>query len=419
MVSLWIALVFLILVSGFFSASETAMMSLNRYRLRSKVRQGDLKAGRVARLLSRPDRLLGVILLGNTFANILASSVATLLSVHYFGELGVILSTVALTVIVLIFAETAPKTFSALHPEVVAFPFSYLLQSLLKVLSPFVWAVTFIANGVLWICRVHIPQRGSEALSFEEIRVLVSESGEQIARGYQNMLLRVLDLEKVTVEHIMIPLNEVYAINLTWEWDEIVEKIVSSRHAYVPFYSVSPNAIDGVLSVRQALRCMVSGGFGRADLIKLMRDPYYIPAGADLTQQLLYFRDKKQHFAVVLDEYGNVQGVLSMNDILEEVVGEFTGMPSVEQLVVTQKDGSVLVDGVANVLELNRYLSWCLPIMGPKTLSGLLIEQLEMIPEVGVGIRLAGYPMEILSVDENRIATIRVWPALYRQQKTM
>jgi len=413
LLALWLVLFILILLSGFFSCSETAMMSLNRYRLRSRVRQGDLRAKRVAELLRRPDRLLGVILLGNTFANILASAVATLLAVQYLGELGLIFSTVVLTVVILIFAETAPKTLAALHPERVAFPLSRILSVLLKVFTPLVWLVTFVANGVLALFRITVPSSVAEALSFDEFRALVNDSGSSISRGYQNMLLRVLDLEKVTLEHVMVPLDDVYAICLLSDWDAVVERIVSSSHAYIPVFSSSLNIIEGVLNVREALRCIVNGEFDLSVLTRLMSSPYFVPGGADLTQQLVHFRKNKMHLAVVIDEYGDVQGVVSMNDILEEVVGEFTDVPTVESLVSFQKDGSVLVDGAANVLDLNRSQHWNLPIDGAKTLSGILIEYLEMIPEEGLGVRVAGYPIEIVSVESNKVTLVKVWPDLY------
>ncbi len=409
---LWLVLVLLIVISGFFSSAETAMMSLNRYRLRSRVRKGDESAERVAALLKRPDRLLGVILLGNTFANVLASAVATLLAVTYFGEIGLLLSTIILTIVILIFSETAPKTLAALHPEQVAYPYSIVLRVLLKLFYPLVWFITLIANALLKLFHVRMHGGQIESLTFDEFRMLVHESNAHISNNYQTLLLRILDLEKVTIEHVMVPIEVVYAISLEDPWEVIESAITQSTHAYVPVYAASLDVIVGVLNIRKALCCLVAGNLDLPSLKRILLKPYFVPSGAELSQQLVYFRQTKIHLAIVTDEYGDIQGVVTLNDILEEVVGEFTSVPSIGDEVQHQRDGSILIDGSVNILDLNRQEGWHLPIGGPKTLSGLLIEELEMIPEAAVGLRVAGYPMEIEAWDHNRITLIRVWPQL-------
>ncbi len=408
--SLWILLAVLVVVSAFFSSSETAMMSLNRYRLRSLARKGDRRAKRVSRLLQRPDRLLGVILLGNTFANILASAVATTLAVSYLGEVGLILSTVVLTIVILIFSEAAPKTLAALHPERLAYPFSRLLSFLLRALYPLVWFVALAANSLLRLFGVKSVDASSEALSFEEFRILVHEASGKISHSYQSLLLRILNLEKVTVEHVMVPVDDVYAICLKDDWSEVLARIAESSHAYVPVFTESLNAIEGVLNVREALQLIAFGQFDYSVLNRKLLRPYFVPGGADLSQQLAYFRQTRVHLAIVVDEYADVQGVITIHDILEEVVGEFTHVKAVQSALQVQKDGSVLVEGSVNILDLNRQQNWHFPLDGPKTLSGLIIERLEMIPDECVGLRIAGYPLEVIEKDAHRITLVKVWP---------
>lgn len=406
-------LVFLVILSGFFSGSETGMMSLNRYRLRNLARKGDKNAMRVSELLERPDRLLGVILLGNTFANILASAVATVLAVHYFGETGVLLMTVVLTIIILVFAEAAPKTLAALHPMRVAFFGSWVLKLLLKIFYPIVFTVNAAANGFLRIFKIKVRRRGLEPLSTEELRTIVNEASGKISTNYQQMLLRILDLEQVTIEDVMIPRNEIEGINTEDSWENILKQLTKSNHAYVPLYRDNIDKVHGMLNLRKVLASMQHRTFDK-DMMMAMADKiYFIPEGALVSKQLLNFQQYQKTIGLVVDEYGDIQGLVSLQDILEEIVGEFEfGMEDVSRFMKQQKDGSYLVSGNVSVRELNRVAGWSLPMDGPKTLSGLIIEYLENIPAGGDAVDVDGYSMEVVQVSGNRIRQVRVRPKL-------
>lgn len=413
---LLIILILLVFLSGFFSGSETGMMSINRYRLRHMARKGNPAAARVARLLERPDRLLGVILIGNTFANIFASAVATVLAVHYFGDIGVIIATILLTFIILIFAETAPKTLAALHPEWVAFPASLPLKILLKLLYPLVFIVNAIANGLLWLFRVRVGSRMVEPLSLEELRTVVHEATGKMSSNYQEMLLRVLDLKGMTVEDVMVPRNEVYGIDLDQSWDNILQTITRSEHAHLPIYHENLDRVEGMLNLRKILSIMQHRELTKKDLIRYADKVYFVPEGALLNRQLLHFQDQQESIGLVVDEYGDIQGLVSLQDILEEIVGEFArGVEETSRYIKRLSDGSVVVDGRVNVRDLNRIMRWKLPTEGPKTLSGLVIEVLEMIPAQGISARIAGYPMEVIKVKRNMVKFVKVMPHLYRK----
>lgn len=408
-----ILLVCLVLLSGFFSGSETAMMSLNRYRLRHQARKANPQALRVAKLLERPDRLLGVILIGNTFANILASAVATMIAVRYFGEIGVLISTVVLTFIILVFAEAAPKTLAALYPEKVAYPVGVILRGLLLFLYPLVWLVNTLANGVLRLFGVRLRRRSAEPLSLEELRSVVNEASGKITSNYHSMLLRLIDLEKVTVEDVMVPRSEIYGIDLDNEWDTILAQLRDAEHAHIPLYHENIDQVKGVLKLRKVLVELQHRQIEKADLLRLADEMYFVPETASLSHQLLHFQQDQQSLGLVVDEYGDVQGIVTLQDILEEIVGEFSeDEDSPSQLVREQRDGSVIVDASITLRELMRVTEWVLPVDGPKTLSGLIIQYLEMIPSSGLCCRIAGYPMEIVKANENTIQLVQVWPAL-------
>lgn len=408
---LFALLIFLIVLSAFFSASETGMMAINRYRLRHLARKSHTRAMRVAALLENPDRLLSVILIGNTITNIAASAVGTVIAVHYYGEVGAAISAVLLTLIILIFAETAPKTYAALHPQRTAFLSSGLLALLLTIFRPLVWIVNHLSNALLIMFGVRIKKRMAEPLSIEELRSVVHESIGPHALSYQNLLLRVLDLQKLTVSEIMVPKNEIDGIDLTWEWPKIAEHIVKNTHDYLPLYRHNINQVQGILMLRRALVMLHRADFDKEQLLRLADEAYFIPDSVLLYQQLLNFQREKKMMGLVVDEYGDVQGVLTMQDVLEEIVGEFaTSAAEVARWITPQQDGSVLVDARITVRDLNRLTHWNLPVDGPRTLSGLIIEYLEMMPTMNVSVRIGGYPMEILSVAHNTILQVRVWP---------
>jgi Mg2+/Co2+ transporter CorB len=406
-------LVGLILLSAFFSAVEIGMMSLNRYRLRNLVRKHYRPAQRVNFLLQRPDRLLGMVLIGNNFANIVASAIATVIAVHFFGPIGVMLATVVLTLLILIFAEITPKTLAALYPEKVAFRSSLILKGLLYLLYPVVWIVNGISNGILRLLGISVKQRGLDTLSHEELRTILREATGKPISGYQEMLLRILDLEKVTVEDIMVPRNDILGIDLEKNWESVLKKIETAQHTRLPVFRESIDHIEGILHLRRALPLLRKKRFSEQDLLSVLDTPYFVPLGTSLNMQLLNFRQKKLRSAFVVDEYGDIQGLVTLEDILEEIVGEFTtSLTGLSQKIIAKPDGSFLVDGGVSVRELNRMMHWEFPIKGAKTLNGIIVEYLESLPSTGVSLRLAGYPIEIIEVEENTVKTARIWPKL-------
>lgn len=408
-----IGLILLILLSAFFSGSETGMMSLNRYRLAHLVRRKQKKAIRINRLLERPDRLLGVILISNTFANILAAAIATLLAVHFFGEIGVVISTVLLTIVILIFAEVTPKTLAALYPQNVASFVSGPLKVLLYVLSPLVWLVNSISNGLLKAFRIKIDVRQSESISREELRSIVYETSNLVSSKHKSMLLGILDLENVVVEDIMVPRQEIIGLDLNDNLDDIVEQIKTSQYTRLPIYEGDINQIKGMIHLRDIAKCLTSGELTKQQLVSISKPCYFVPESASLHRQLLNFQQHKRRICLVVDEYGDVQGLATLEDILEEIVGEFTtDIAATSRDIHPQTDGSVLVDGSVTIRELNRLTGWSLPTEGPKTLSGLVIEYLEFIPSSGTSVLINHYPIEIMQVKENTVKTVKVLPKL-------
>lgn len=411
---LWVVLVVLIFISGFFSGSETGMMSLNRYRLRHLAKEGNQRAKRVFLLRQRPDRLLGVILLGNTFANVLAASVATILAGHYFGELGIFFATIALTIVILIFAETTPKTLAALYPLQVSLSVSRVLAFLLKVLYPLVWIINLIANAVLAMCRIQVGAVHKEIFSAAEFKTLLADSGENISSRNQNMLLAILELTDISIAEVMVPRQDVYGIDLTLNWASIEKLLIECPHSHIPIYQGSLNHVVGTINVRTVLATMAGESVGVAYLKKIAKKPYFTPEGAALSEQLFNFQQQQASFGLVVDEYGDVHGIVTLRDVLEEIVGEFSA-EHLSEAIKRQKDGGVLVDGSIAIRDLNRQLGLLFPTSGAKTLSGLVIQYLEQIPKPGVGMRIAGYPLEVVSVEGNTIAVLKLWPDLYQK----
>ncbi len=412
---LFIVLAFLIVLSGFFSGSETALISLNRYRLRHLVQIRHAGAIRASRLLERMDRLIGLILLGNNFVNILASSIATIIALRLMGEAGIAVATGLLTLVVLIFAEVTPKTLAALHPERFAFPATFILAPLLRLLYPIVWIISLITKGLLKLLRIPVESRSMHALSAEELRTVVNEAGALIPRRHQQMLVSILDMEKTSVEDIMVPRNEVTGIDLEQDWGEIKKHLFDSQHTRLPVYRNVIDNIVGIVHARNILRLFLEHELTKEHFIEAIREPYFIPEGTPLNTQLLNFQRKRRRIGLVVDEYGDILGLVTLEDILEEIVGEFTTDPSyIVKDVHPQKDGSYLVDGSASIRDLNRLLKWNLPIDGPKTLSGMIIEYLETIPEPGTSLRIAGYPIEIIQTSSNTVKTVHICPELHQ-----
>jgi Mg2+/Co2+ transporter CorB len=398
----------LLLLSAFFSGSETALMSLNRYQLRHKVREGHRGARLAEKLLERPDRLIGLILLGNNLVNFSAASLVAIIAFKLGGEPGVALGAVLLTLVVLVFSETAPKTLAALHPERVAFPAALIYYPLLKITYPFVWLTNTCANGVLFLFGVRSSQSELQSLTREELRTVVHEAGARISSRYRSMLLSILDLEMVTVDDVMVPHNEIVGVDLD-KTDEEIEKIISdSQHTRLPVYRDNIDQVVGILHLR-TLANLAPRALAKDSLQQLLEEPYFVPEGTPLSRQLVQFQRRRERIALVVDEYGDIQGIVTLEDILEEIVGEFTTDPADEGSdVVSEGSDFFLVDATANIRELNRSQDWELPTDGPKTLNGLIVELLETIPAPGTRLEVNGYPIEIVETDDNRVRTARV-----------
>lgn len=389
-------------------------MTLNRYRLRHLSRKGHRGAQRAERLLARPDRLIGIILLGNNFVNIAASSIATLIALRLGGEGTLAAATGLLTLTILIFAEVAPKTLAALRPERVAFPAALILGPLLKILYPLVWLTNMVANTLLRLLGVNPTEGGQTALSREELRTVVNETGAMIPRRHQRMLLGILDLDQATVDDIMVPRNEVVGIDLSDDWSRITEQVASSEYTRLPVFEGGVDTIRGVLHVRRVLTAMLDGALTRERLLEHVRDPYFVPEGTPLHQQMLNFQSERRRIGLIVDEYGEFHGLVTLEDILEEIVGEFTTDPA-EAIrdIHRQSDGSYLAAGSASVRELKRLLGWELPPEGPKTLNGLILEHLETIPEPGISLLIDGHPVTVLQAEENRVKVARLERRVY------
>ncbi|PSJ22880.1 magnesium/cobalt efflux protein [Halomonas sp. ND22Bw] len=407
-------LLLLICLSAFFSSSETGMMSINRYRLSHRANEGERRAQRVMRLLGRPDRLIGVILIGNNFVNNLAASIATIIAIHFFGEVsGPAVATSLLTIAILIFAEVTPKTYAAVKPERIAYPASRVLEPLLKLLYPLVWLVNAISNGLLRLLGVKTLEGGGDNLTRDELRTVVHEAGPLIPRRHQAMLVSILDLENVTVNDIMVPRHEVMGIDLDDDLDAILTQIRTSQHTRLPVYKGDINNIIGMLHLRNAARFLSRGEVTKAAIVQEAREPYFIPESTPLHTQLLNFQKQKRRIGIVVDEYGDVEGLVTLEDILEEIVGEFTtDVAGQDQEIHPQDDGSHVIDGTANIRDINKSLGWQLPTDGPKTLNGLILEHLESFPDGPACLQIGAVRMEILEVRDNLITSARCWQAV-------
>jgi Mg2+/Co2+ transporter CorB len=414
--SLFIILGVLILLSAYFSSSETGMMSINRYRLKHLENEGHAGAQRVQKLLQRPDRLIGLILIGNNLVNVFASIIAAQICVRMFGDLGVAIAGMALTIILLIFAEVTPKTLAALHPEKISFPSSLILSPLLFIFMPIVVALNWVTNGILALFKINPQNINGDTLSQEELRTVVYEAGTMIPKKHQEMLVGILDLEKVTAEDIMVPRSDIMAIDINDEWKDIQKRLVNAQHTRVLLYRDSIDDAVGFVHVRDALRLLSKDQFTKASLLRAVREIYFTPDSTPLHTLMYKFQAAKERIGLVVDEYGDIKGLVTLEDILEEIIGDFTTsfLPDHSKEANLQQDGSVLIDGSANIRELNKELDWQFPTEGPKTLNGLILEYLEDIPEANISIRLAGYPIEVIEMKDNMVKTVRVIPEFYR-----
>jgi Mg2+/Co2+ transporter CorB len=410
---LFASLALLLILAAFFAGSETALMSLNRYRLRHQVKAGNRGARLAEVLLAQPDRLIGLILLLSTIVNVTAPMLVGFIALRLGGEIMVAGGAGALTLVLLIFCEVAPKTYGALHPERLALPAAYVYTPLLWVLYPFVWATNLLANGVLRLLGAS-QQQASNSLSSEELRTVVAEAGAMIPHRHQQMLVSILDLESATVEDIMVPRTEIVGIDVDDDWDKVLEQLRQSQHTRLPVYEGEIDHIIGVLHMKRVVHELARGRLDRAGLIDASnsRDAYFVPSGTTLNTQLLNFQRDKRRMAFVVDEYGDIQGLVTLEDILEEIVGEFTTDPAtmMHKDVHREADGSYVANASTTIRALNRSMRWNLPTDGPKTLNGLIVEFLETIPEPGTTLKLADYMLEVLQTGENAIKTVRIRP---------
>lgn len=405
----------LILLAAFFSLAETALMAVNRYRLRHKARMKKTYALRLLHLLKRPDRLLGAILIGNTFANMIASSLATLLAFHFWGDKGALLVAILLTIIVLIFAEITPKTIAAIFPDRIARYVALPIQIILTLFYPAVWLANAVTNRLLRLFRIRVESYAVEPLSREELRSIVYESTGKMSRQYQNMLLGILDLNKLAVDDVMIPRNEIVGIDIEQPYESIIQQINHIQQDWIPFYRENVNQIIGVLYVRDVMRVLLAkASFNKELLQQYLQEPYFVPEGTPLSVQLGYFQQRQNKIAFVVDEYGEMLGLLTLNDILEEIVGDFTSTVASgkRRRVQKQADGSYFVDGAVTVREFIRETEWELPLAGPRTINGLIVEHLEALPHIGTAVLIADHPIEIMQVKDNRVKLARVFPKI-------
>jgi len=405
------ALIFLVLLSAFFSAAEIAMVSVSRPRLRHLAESGHRGARLARKLLERPDRLIGVILLGSNFVNALMSALATVTAVRLLGEREstIAIVTVAITLVVLIFTDLAPKTLAALHPEHVALPSSYVLTPLLRLIYPLVWVVNLMANGLLRLFGVSVKARQPDNISTDELRVIVMEAGALIPEAHQDMLLAILDLENVTVEDVMVPRGKIEGVNIEAEWSDVERQLTALRHTRLPAYRGSLDNVIGIIHLRKIVNLMREARLDPESLQQVIEEPYYIPRGTPLHKQLLNFKEAGKRIGFVVDEYGDIQGLVTLEDILEEVVGEFTSAPAtLHKDIHRDPDGSYVVNGAINVRVLNRTLGWSLPTNGPRTLNGLIVEYLETLPQAGTVLRLGDLTIEILQTVDNSVKTARI-----------
>ncbi|BFM20786.1 HlyC/CorC family transporter [Gilvimarinus japonicus] len=402
----------LLVLSGFFSSSETAMMAINRYRLKHLSKKGDKGAQRVELLLRRPDRLIGLILIGNNLANNFAAALTTVIAIRLMGDSGVAVGGFLLTLVMLVFAEVTPKTVATLYPERISFFASLILRPLAFILAPAVMLVNSIANGVTKLFGIDKAHTHIEHLAPEELRTVVDEAGALIPDQHQGMLLNILDLEKSTVEDIMIPRNEVEGLDLDDDVSTLLHKIRTSEYTRLPIYRGDLNEVAGILHLRNSARFLNGddSAISKADFQTHADEPYFVPESTPLHTQLMNFQQQKCRIALVVNEYGEVQGIVTLEDLLEEIVGDFTTnvAEDEDQDIIPQENGWYQIHGGTFIRDINRTLEWALPIDGPKTLNGLAMEYLESIPDGNISFTLEHYLFETVEITDKMVAWFNV-----------
>ncbi|MDC0181589.1 CNNM domain-containing protein [Candidatus Thioglobus sp.] len=401
-----VLLFILILASAFFSSSETSMMAINRYRLKTLISKNNVQAKRVEKLLNNIDYLIGAILLGNNFVNILAASIATLLSIKLYGEGSVIIASIVLTIVILIFAENTPKTFAAKNPEKIALPASWLLELIIKLFKPVIYLISFISVSILKIFG--LKSENKDNLNSDELRMAVKDSKSMMTSNYQRMLLNIIDLEKVKVEDIMIPHNELVIADIDDE-EELLDQFKRIQHNRLLIFQGSENNIIGTIHMRDVVNSYAKGEVEMSQIKELIREPYFVPEGTPLSQQLEHFKSQKRRLGIVVDEYGEVQGMVVLDDILEEIVGQFTSSQgeSIDEITL-QEDGSYLVDPKISIRELNSELKIRLPFDNAKTLNGLILEQLQSFPQHNVSLKINPLIIEIIQVSKQGVKLVKI-----------
>ena len=410
---LLIAVAILLILSAFFSLSETSMMAINRYRLKFLVKQGHRGASLTTKLLADTDRLLGVILLGNNLLNAAAATLVALIISNYFGhnDLAILFGTVCVTFAILVFSEITPKVIAATYPERIALISSYVLTPLLKIFYPVVWFVNLFVQAILFILRIKPKENNSaHKLSLEELKILVLEEGHFIRKKHQSVLLNLFDLESTTVDDIMVPRSQIEAINLD-DGDKIIQnQLLTCHHTRIPVYRGTLDDVTGIISARKVLNQMSGGEITALSLGKIIREPYFIPSGTPLFSQLQLFQENHERVGLVVDEYGEWMGLVTLEDIIEEIIGDFTTNSPVQSgAYIKQKDGSVIVEGSSLLRDLNRKLGLKLPLNGPKTLNGLILDHFQDIPEAGTSLKISGYPMEIIQTHNRVVKVVQIY----------
>ncbi len=395
-------------------------MSLNRYRLRHLADKNHGGAKRALALLSNPDKLISLILLGNNFVNILITQLATYIGYRIYGEAGIAIATGVLTLLLLLFAEVTPKTLAATHPEKIALPAAYVYRPLSRLMSPLVWIINWLAKLVMMPFQLVDKSQSSDALTSDELRVAVSETSGLIPDSHRDMLISILDLEKVSVDDIMVPRNEIIGIDLEDNWNDTLKQITKISYTRIPIYHDNIDNLIGLAQMRKILPLIMDDEFNPESLKAITRQSYFIPEGTPLTTQLINFRKNKRRMAFVVDEYGDIQGLVTIEDILEEIVGEFTTDPTaLHQDFYQDNDGSYLVDGSTHVRVVNRNLNISLPTDGPKTINGLILEHMEFIPESGTSLMIEQYPIEVMQVKNNMVKTVRLTPKQIKPRQNL
>jgi len=383
------------------------MMSLNRYRLKHLKKQKHAGATRASELLQTPDRLISLILIGNNLMNFTASAIVTLIGYRLAGDAGIAAATFVFTMVVLVFAEITPKTLAAMHPERIAFPASAVLKPLLALMTPVVWLVNLFTNMLLRIMGIDL-NANDEQLSTDELRTIVGEAGPHIPERHQAMLLNILDLEQLRVDEIMIQDQDILCLDLQDNDAQLVEQIQQCEYARVPVIDGNIDKMLGLLPLRMTTLFLLNGQLDREKMLEQLREPYFIPESTPLHTQLFNFQQNKRRLAIVVDEYGEILGLITLEDILEEIVGKFTSNLAVQtQEIVTQEDNSYVIHGTSSIRDINKQLSWELPVSGPRTLSGLIVEQLEAFPAANVALKIDNYVLEVLHIDDKVITTVR------------